>query len=144
MENDSATLNHPIEETRVKSKMGKVNGANMKKQNANHFAEVSEARSEEIDVMIQSIGCDIKKMKTTNDFNQNVIEPNSCSFDQLCSMINDLEQNIAGHRAEPDDVCYRKTGVGNEARQFRDVDREYSNNHVSLERNFLRNVVKYT
>ena len=33
--------------------------------------------------------------KPTNDCNQNVIEPNSCSFEQLCSMINDLEQNMS-------------------------------------------------
>lgn len=33
--------------------------------------------------------------KPANDCNQNVIEPNSCSFEQLCTMINDLEQNMS-------------------------------------------------
>lgn len=42
--------------------------------------------------MFQSIQKELTK--PTNDCNQNVIEPNSCSFQQLCSMINDLEENL--------------------------------------------------
>ncbi|XP_012263429.2 centrosomal protein of 131 kDa [Athalia rosae] len=61
-----------------------------------YFA-VADTTSEEIEAMIENIGIDIQKIQATSDFNQNVIQPNSCSFDQLCSMINDLEQNVTGH-----------------------------------------------
>ncbi|XP_024941076.1 centrosomal protein of 131 kDa isoform X2 [Cephus cinctus] len=51
-----------------------------------------------IDAMIKSLESDAKKLQATSDCNQNVIEPNSCSFEQLCSMINDLERNTSGDR----------------------------------------------
>ncbi|XP_076640370.1 uncharacterized protein LOC143352018 [Colletes latitarsis] len=36
------------------------------------------------------------------DYNQNIIETTSCSFEQLCNMIDDLEKNIASEIPEMD------------------------------------------
>lgn len=47
-----------------------------------------------IDNIFKNIEKDVKHLTSTSDCNQNVIQTNSCAFDQLCSMINDLEQNI--------------------------------------------------
>lgn len=45
------------------------------------------------DTMFQTIQMELTK--PANDCNQNVIEPNSCSFQQLCNMINHLEENLS-------------------------------------------------
>lgn len=93
-------------------------------------------RSEQIDAMIENIGYDIKKLQTMNDLNQNVIEPNSCSFEQLCSMINDLEENIAGHGVvelrldSQDDFISRN--MGKEGNRFCNMDRGYLNNQARI------------
>ncbi|XP_033216955.1 centrosomal protein of 131 kDa [Belonocnema kinseyi] len=47
-----------------------------------------------------------KELTKTNDCNQNVIEPNSCSFEQLCTMINDLEKNMSDQPVLRKDLEY--------------------------------------
>ncbi|CAK9816109.1 hypothetical protein ANTPLA_LOCUS8889 [Anthophora plagiata] len=38
------------------------------------------------------------------DYNQNVVDSTTCSFEQLCSMINDLEKDITGKVSEIDQL----------------------------------------
>lgn len=43
----------------------------------------------------------------TADYNQNIIESTTCSFEQLCSMISDLEKNITSGMPELDQLQVR-------------------------------------
>lgn len=45
---------------------------------------------------------DDNEMAKKADYNQNIIESTTSSFEQLCNMISDLEKNIAGEATEMD------------------------------------------
>ncbi|XP_046412848.1 centrosomal protein of 131 kDa [Neodiprion fabricii] len=101
------------------------------------YLKEAETHPNQINAMIENIGYDLKKLQTTSDFNQNVIEPNSCSFDQLCSMINDLEKNLSGNEAQLN-IDSNTTGsfVNNEGGHFYGNDQDYSINQLQPEKDY--------
>ncbi|XP_023290362.1 centrosomal protein of 131 kDa isoform X2 [Orussus abietinus] len=62
-----------------------------------------------MDVIIEDIGDDVESLQTNGDCNQSVIEPNTCSFEQLCNMIGDLEQDmndkVSGIKNTESEIC---------------------------------------
>lgn len=96
--------------------------------------------------LLDSKSCDLvvetmfNKMEETkynndikNDCNQNIIEPNSSSYQQLCSMINDLENNLP-HKQEIVSIttCFLPTENHSTAADVKYLEEQVIRNDISF------------